>query len=264
MTRNMANLRPILEGQNVSKHFGGLAALSQVEFAVYPGEVMGLIGPNGSGKTTLFDCLSRVQDMSSGRVYLKGIDITRKKPYEVAHMGLARTFQMIRVYRKLTVLENMLLSRQWRGEGLLRQLRPSQEQTEARARELLDFLTIGHLAQEAAGSLSWGQQRLLEIGMALMPDPDVVLLDEATSGVNPTLAETIKEWIRHLNREQGKTFLLIEHNIQFIADLCDRVVVLDHGEKLAEGTPETVINNQAVIEAYFGAHVGDDEGDNDE
>jgi ABC-type branched-subunit amino acid transport system ATPase component len=264
MTRNMANLRPILEGQNVSKYFGGLAALSQVEFAVYPGEVMGLIGPNGSGKTTLFDCLSRVQDMSSGRVYLKGVDITRKKPYEVAHMGLARTFQMIRVYRKLTVLENMLLSRQWRGEGLLRQLRPSQEQTEARARELLDFLTIGHLAQEAAGSLSWGQQRLLEIGMALMPDPDVVLLDEATSGVNPTLAETIKEWIRHLNREQGKTFLLIEHNIQFIADLCDRVVVLDHGEKLAEGTPETVINNQAVIEAYFGAHVGDNEGDNDE
>lgn len=248
----------------MSKYFGGLAALRQVDFAVYPGEVMGLIGPNGSGKTTLFDCLTRVQDISQGRVFFKGVEITRKKPYEVAHMGLARTFQMIRVYRKLTVLENMLLSRQWRGEGLLKQLRPSRSRMEARARELLDFLTIGHLTQETADSLSWGQQRLLEIGMALMPDPDVVLLDEATSGVNPTLAERMKEWIRQLNWEQGKTFLLIEHNIHFIADLCDRVVVLDHGEKLAEGTPETVINNQAVIEAYFGAHVGDDEGDNDE
>jgi len=264
VTQNKTNLQPLLEGRNVSKYFGGLAALRQVDFAVYPGEVMGLIGPNGSGKTTLFDCLTRVQDISQGRVFFKGVEITRKKPYEVAHMGLARTFQMIRVYRKLTVLENMLLSRQWRGEGLLKQLRPSRSRMEARARELLDFLTIGHLTQETADSLSWGQQRLLEIGMALMPDPDVVLLDEATSGVNPTLAERMKEWIRQLNWEQGKTFLLIEHNIHFIADLCDRVVVLDHGEKLAEGTPETVINNQAVIEAYFGAHVGDDEGDNDE
>ena len=264
MTRNMANLQPILEAQNVSKHFGGLAALSQVEFAVYPGEVMGLIGPNGSGKTTLFDCLSRVQDMSSGRVYLKGVEITRKKPYEVAHMGLARTFQMIRVYRRLMVLENMLLSRQWRGEGLLKQLRPSQEQTEARARELLDFLTIGHLAQETAGNLSWGQQRLLEIGMALMPDPDLILLDEATSGVNPTLIETIKERIRHLNHDQGKTFVLIEHNMHLIADLCGRVFVLDHGVKLIEGTPRAVINDPAVIEAYFGAHVEDGERENDE
>jgi branched-chain amino acid transport system ATP-binding protein len=264
VTQNKTNQQPLLEGRNISKYFGGLAALSQVDFAVYPGEVMGLIGPNGSGKTTLFDCLTRVQDISQGQVFLKGVEITRKKPHEVAHMGLARTFQMIRVYRKLTVLENMLLSRQWCGEGLLKQLRPSQRQMEARARELLDFLTIGHLTQETAGHLSWGQQRLLEIGMALMPDPDLILLDEAISGVNPALTETIKEWIRRLNWEQGKTFLLIEHNIQFIADLCSRVFVLNHGEKLAEGTPETVINNQAVIEAYFGAHVGDDEGDNDE
>ena len=263
MTQNSRNQPPLLEAQNVSKYFDGLAALSQVDFAVYPGEVMGLIGPNGSGKTTLFDCLSRVQDVSQGQVFFKGVDITRKKPYQVAHMGLARTFQVIRVYRKLTVLENMLLSRQWRGEGLLKQLRPSQRGTEARARELIDFLTIGHLIQETAGNLSWGQQRLLEIGMALMPDPDLILLDEATSGVNPTLIETIKERIRRLNREQGKTFVLIEHNIHSIADLCSRVFVLSHGEKLTEGTPEIVINDQAVIETYFGARVGDDEGDND-
>jgi len=263
VTQNSRNQQPLLEAQNVSKYFDGLAALSQVDFAVYPGEVMGLIGPNGSGKTTLFDCLSRVQDVSQGQVFFKGVKITRKKPYQVAHMGLARTFQMIRVYRKLTVLENMLLSRQWRGEGLLKQLRPSQRRTEARAQELIDFLTIGHLIQETAGNLSWGQQRLLEIGMALMPDPDLILLDEATSGVNPTLIETIKERIRRLNREQGKTFVLIEHNIHSIADLCSRVFVLSHGEKLTEGMPETVINDQAVIETFFGAHVGDDEGDND-
>jgi len=258
VTQNERNQQPLLEGRNVSKQFGGLAALSQVDFAVYPGEVMGLIGPNGSGKTTLFDCLSRVQDVSQGRVFFKGVETTRKKPYQVAHMGLARTFQLIRVYRNLTVLENMLLSRQWRGEGLLKQLRPSHRRTEARARELIDFLTIGHLIQEKAGNLSVGQQRLLEIGMALMPDPNLILLDEATSGVNPTLVETIKERIRRLNRERGKTFLLIEHNIHLIADLCSWVFVLNHGEKLVEGTPQTVINNQAVIEAYFGAHVGGD------
>jgi branched-chain amino acid transport system ATP-binding protein len=168
------------------------------------------------------------------------------------------------VYRKLTVLENMLMSRQWCGEGLLKQLRPSHPRTEARARRLLGFLTISHLMHEPAGHLSWGQQRLLEIGMALMPDPDLILLDEATSGVSSALIEAIKEQIRRLNREQGKTFVLIEHNIHFIADLCSRVFVLNHGEKLAEGTPETVVNNQAVTEAYFGAHVADDEGDNDE
>ena len=252
-TQNQGNgQKPLLEGQNVSKYFGGLAALHQVDFALYPGEVAGLIGPNGSGKTTLFDCLSRVQDISDGQVFFKGVDITRKKPYQVAHMGLARTFQVIRVYRKLTVLENMLLSRQWRGESLFNQLRPSHPDTEERARQLIEFLLLDHLISEQAGNLSGGQQRLLEIGMALMPDPDLILLDEATSGINPTLIETIKDRIHQLNK-QGKTFLLVEHNIQFIADLCSRVFVLNYGEKLAEGTPDEIVNNEAVIEAYFGS-----------
>jgi ABC-type branched-subunit amino acid transport system ATPase component len=242
----------VLEGRNVSKYFGGLAALSRVDFAVYPGEIVGLIGPNGSGKTTLFDCLSRVQEISEGQVFFKGREITRRKPFQVAHMGLARTFQVIRIYRKLTVLENMLLSRQWRGESLLNQLRPSHPDTEARAMELIHFLTLEHLTHEKAGNLSGGQQRLLEIGMALMPDPDLLLLDEAASGVNPTLIETIKDRIRHLNQETGKTFLLIEHNMQFIGDLCSRVYVLNYGEKLAEGSPEEIMASEAVIEAYFG------------
>jgi ABC-type branched-subunit amino acid transport system ATPase component len=246
--------QPLLEGRGVSKFFGGLAALSEVDFAVYPGEVMGLIGPNGSGKTTLFDCLSRVQGISDGQVLFKGVDVTKKKPYQMAHMGLARTFQVIRVYRKLTVLENMLLSRQWGGQSILQIFRPSQKATEQRARELAQFLLLEHVIDEKAGNLSGGQQRLLEIGMALMPDPDLILLDEATSGVNPTLIETIKDRIHELNVKHKKTFLLIEHNIQFISDLCTRVFVLDYGQKIAEGTPDDIMGNEAVIEAYFGAY----------
>ena len=246
-------VHPLLEGRNVSKFFGGLAALSQVDFAVYPHEIMGLIGPNGSGKTTLFDCLSRVQSISEGDVFFKGQNITKKKPFQVAHMGLSRTFQVIRVYPKMTVLENMLLSRQYGGQGLLKLFRPSPPDTEERARELISFLLLDRVMGEKAGNLSGGQKRLLEIGMALMPDPDIILLDEATSGVNPTLVETIKDRIRELNEVYEKAFLLIEHNIQFISDLCTRVFVLNYGQKLAEGTPQEIMENEAVIEAYFGS-----------
>jgi ABC-type branched-subunit amino acid transport system ATPase component len=171
-------------------------------------------------------------------------------------MGLSRTFQVIRVYRKMTVLENMLLSRQYGGQGLLKLFRPAPEETEGRARELIKFLLLDSVIHEKAGNLSGGQKRLLEIGMALMPDPDLILLDEATSGVNPTLVETIKDRIRELNTTYKKTFLLIEHNIHFIADLCSRVFVLNYGQKLAEGTPQEIMDNEAVIEAYFGAEGG--------
>ncbi len=242
----------LLEGRGVTKRFGGLEAVKNVDFIVHEGEIVGLIGPNGSGKTTLFDCLSRVQSIDEGRVFFKGSEITRKKPHQVAHMGMARTFQVIRVYRKLTVLENMQVSRQWSGESLWSQLRPSHRDVEGRARELIEFLELGRLIDEPAGTLSGGQRRLLEIGMALMPDPELILLDEAASGVNPTLVETIKDRIRALNREMGKTFLVVEHDMRFISDLCDRVYVLNYGEKLAEGTPAEVMENEAVIEAYFG------------
>ena len=249
----MLQQKPLLEGRNVSKYFGGLQAVSQVDFKVYQGEIVGLIGPNGSGKTTLFDCLSRVQNLTEGEVYFKGQEITRKKPFQVAHMGLARTFQVIRVYPKLTVLENMLLSRQWGGNSMWELFKPSSKQTMVRAQELLDFLLLRRLTHDKAGNLSGGQRRLLEIGMALMPDPDLILLDEATSGINPTLIEEIKDRIRQLNQVQKKTFLLIEHNIHFIADMCHRVFVLNYGQKLAEGTPAEIMENEEVIEAYFGA-----------
>jgi len=247
------NQQPLLEGRTVSKYFGGLAAVNNVDFAVYPGEIVGLVGPNGSGKTTLFDCLSRVQEIDAGQVFLDGQDITNAKPHQVAHLGLARTFQVIRVYRKMTILENMLISRQWRNESVFSLLKPSQKETEDRARYLIDFLLLDSLIDEQAGNLSGGQRRLLELGMALMPNPSILLLDEATSGINPTLIETIKDRIVTLNKEEGKTFLLVEHNINFISDLCSRVYVLNYGEKLAEGTPDEIKANNEVIEAYFGA-----------
>ncbi|MGK7871910.1 MAG: ABC transporter ATP-binding protein [Xenococcaceae cyanobacterium] len=243
---------PLLEGHQISKYFGGLAALKQVDLAIYPGEIVGLIGPNGSGKTTLLDCLSCLQSVDRGKIFFKGQDTTHKRPYQLARMGLARTFQRIRIYRQITVLENLLISRQWRGENLFTMLKPSHLQTERRARELLEFLLLYPLRNEDAGNLSGGQRRLLEIAMVLMPDPDIILLDEATSGINPTLVETIKDHIRTLNQQQGKTFLLIEHNINFICDLCNRVYVLNQGEKLGEGTPDEIKANEAVIEAYFG------------
>ena len=244
--------QPLLDGRGVTKRFGGLVAVNDVDFQVYPQEIVGLIGPNGSGKTTLFDCLSRVQSIDGGRVLFKGTDITGRKPHHVAHLGMARTFQVIRVYRKLTVLENMKVSRQWRGEKLWSQLKPSHADVETRANELIEFLKLAHLTHEPAETLSGGQRRLLELGMALMPDPDLVLLDEAASGVNPTLVEEIKDRIRELNRDRGKTFLVVEHDMRFISDLCNRVYVLNYGEKLAEGAPDEVMENEAVIEAYFG------------
>jgi ABC-type branched-subunit amino acid transport system ATPase component len=245
---------PLLEGRGIGKSFGGLAALSQVDVAVNRGELAGIVGPNGSGKTTLFNCLTRMESLSEGKVFFKGDEITRRKPFQVARMGLARTFQGIRVYRQLTVLENMLLSRQWGGERWLDRLRSSHPRVTERAHDLLDFLTLYRQRAESAGSLSWGQQRLLEIGMALMSDPDLLLLDEAMSGVNPALVDAISVRIRELNVTHGKTILLIEHSIDLVADLCDRVVVLDHGEKLAEGEVDAVLENPAVIEAYFGRH----------
>jgi len=171
----------------------------------------------------------------------------------VAHMGLARTFQVFRVYRTLSVLENMLLSRQWRGETLFHQLRPSRRDVQDRAHEIIKFLTLDHLTHELAGNLSGGQQRLLEIGMALMPNPDIILLDEAASGVNPVLIDIIADRIQQLSKNQGKTFLLIEHNMQFIGNLCSRVLVLNYGEMLAEGTPDEIMENEEVIKAYFGS-----------
>ena len=242
-----------LEGAGIVKRFGGLTAVDGVDIEVGPGEMVGLIGPNGSGKTTLFDCLGRVTAIDAGTVSFEGFDITRLPPHRVARLGVSRTFQLIRVYRDLTVTENMELSIQWDRIGLRRLFRPADAATRAKAHELLELLILGAMRDEPAGTLSGGQRRLLESGMALMSDPSLVLLDEATAGVNPVLVDEIKQRLRAVNSERGVAFLIVEHNVQFVADLCERVVVLDAGRKLAEGTPRQVMDDPAVIEAYFGA-----------
>lgn len=252
-------MTPILEATGIVRRFGGLVAVNDVDIHVDPGEMVGLIGPNGSGKTTLFDCLSRVQEVNAGKIVLDGTDITRHSPHEVAHLGLARTFQILRVYGDLTVVENMKLSIQWGKIGLLDTFRRPDIATTEKADRLIDFLLLSRLRDQKAGNLSGGQRRLLELGMALMSDPSIVLLDEAMSGVNPSLVEEIKERIQILNREQGVSFLLVEHDIRLIKDLCSRVIVLNFGEKLAEGAPDEIMENEDVIEAYFGADSDDDD-----
>ena len=242
----------LLEARGVVQRFGGLTAVDGVDISVAAGELVGLIGPNGSGKTTLFDCLSRVSAVDAGLIEFCGIDITRLRAHDVARLGMARTFQIIRVYRDLSVAENMHLSIQWGELGPGALFARTDAATRHRADELLDFLLLGRLRHERAGNLSGGQRRLLEIGMSLMSEPRLVLLDEATSGVNPTLVADIADRIRAVNAEQQVAFLLVEHNVQFVADLCERVVVLDQGAVLAEGTPREIMDNPAVIEAYFG------------
>lgn len=242
----------VLEASGIVRRFGGLTAVGGVDIHVDAGEMVGLIGPNGSGKTTLFDCLSRVQTIDEGNIVLNGTDISKMQPHQVAHIGLSRTFQVLRVYRELTVLENMELSVQWGDISLLSSFRKPAKASTEKADRLIDFLLLSRLRDQQASSLSGGQRRLLELGMALMSDPNIVLLDEAMSGVNPSLVEQIKDRIRILNQEQGVSFLLVEHDIRFVKDLCDRVVVLNYGEKLAEGAPNEIMENEAVIEAYFG------------
>ena len=242
----------LLEGRGVTKDFGGLRAVNMVDFQVNAGEIVGLLGPNGSGKTTLFNCISGVLPITEGSVYLADQRISRKAPWQVNRRGLARTFQKIRVYDNLPVYENMLLARKWAGVPIFLWFWIAPPPVRRRADELLEFLLLERVRDNLANNLSGGQQRLLEIGMSLMSNPYIVLLDEATSGVNPALIEEIKATIRRLNAEQGVTFLLIEHNMNFIMDLCERLYVLDYGTKIAEGSPVEIQNNQQVIEAYFG------------
>jgi branched-chain amino acid transport system ATP-binding protein len=243
---------PLLEVQDLSKQFFRLAALSRVSLSLEAGELLGVIGPNGSGKTTLFNCVTGVLRPSGGQVRFKGEDITGFSADRVHRRGIARTFQLIQLFPEMTVLENMLLAAQEReGTAFGRLLRRESVAATHRALELLEYLGIAGLRDHLASNLSYGQQKLLDFGMALMSGPEVILLDEPLAGVNPTMIKSLVGHIQALNR-LGHTFVVIEHNMQVIMSLCRRIIVLSQGERIAEGTPAEVADNPLVLDAYFG------------
>jgi branched-chain amino acid transport system ATP-binding protein len=243
---------PLLEIQDLTKHFFKFSALSRVSVDVEPGELLGIIGPNGSGKTTLFNCVTGVLRPSGGRVRFKGEDITGLSADAVYRRGIARTFQLIQLFPEMTVLENMLMAAQERQGTLLGRLVHREEAAATdRATGLLEYLGIAALRDDLASNLSYGQQKLLDFGMALMPEPEVILLDEPLAGVNPTMITHLVGHILALNA-RGHTFVVIEHNMEVVMALCRRIVVLSQGERIAEGTPAEVADNPLVLDAYFG------------
>jgi ABC-type branched-subunit amino acid transport system ATPase component len=247
----------LLEVSGVSKSYGGVQALADCHINVSEGAIHGLIGPNGSGKTTLFNVITGYERIQKGEVRFDGSEITNARPDHVFGLGVGRTFQLTRIFGRLTVLENMLVATQ-RKEGWLRSvLRIAGSAAEKRrAVELLEFVGIARLANDPAGTLSYGQRKLLELASLLVADPDVLLLDEPAGGVNPTLIQHLADRIVELNKA-GKTFLVVEHNMEFVMNLCHHVTVLSQGTPLVSGTPEEVRSNPAVLDAYLGGE--DDE-----
>jgi len=240
----------LLEVEGVCKAFGGIHALDTCSISVAKGSITGLIGPNGSGKTTLFNVMTGYERADSGRVTFQDQNITNASPARVFRLGIGRTFQLTRVFSRLTVLENMHVAAQ-RGDwkGWLGRWSSAHEQK--RALELLDFVGLTSLRALPAGNLSYGQRKLLEFAFILIADPQVILLDEPAGGVNPTMLNYLTARIRELN-QRGVTFLVVEHNMEFVMTLCDRVMVMHRGTRIAEGTPDEVRANPAVLEAYLG------------
>ena len=240
----------LLEAQDISKAFGGIQALDTCSIKVEKGSITGLIGPNGSGKTTLFNVMTGYERVDSGQVRYEGQTITNLSPAKVFRLGVGRTFQLTRIFPRLTVLENMHVAAQRNDlKGLLSRWSSPHEQKRALA--LLDFVGLTTLKSLPAGNLSYGQKKLLEFAFILIADPKVILLDEPAGGVNPTMINYLVERIRALN-QRGVTFLIVEHNMEFVMNLCHRVMVMHRGTKIAEGNPVEVRENPAVLEAYLG------------
>jgi ABC-type branched-subunit amino acid transport system ATPase component len=231
---------PLLEVDGLRKTFGGVTAVAGVSLRLEPGRIYGLIGPNGSGKTTLFNCLTGLERRDDGRVHFQGERIDGLKPHQIALKGIGRTFQVNRIFPELTALENLLAV-----------TRGDRSAAVARALALLRLVKLEPLKDEYAGNLSYGQQKLVEFVRILMRDPALILLDEPAAGVNRTLLNELLDTVRQL-RDQGKTILLVEHDMKVVMDLSETVFVLDHGEKIAEGPPGVIQGDERVIEAYFG------------
>ena len=250
---------PMIEVENLSKHFGGIRAVDGATLEIEAGSITGLIGPNGAGKTTLFNVVAGLFPPTSGTVRLDGEDVTGLPPHELFDRGLLRTFQIAHEFSTLSVRDNlMMVPNDQTGESIWGawfrrgDVRREEREIGRTADEVIDFLQIRHVANELAGNLSGGQKKLLELGRTMMVDAKIVFLDEVGAGVNRTLLNTIADAILRLNRERGYTFCLIEHDMDFIDRLCDPVIVMAEGTVLAQGRPEDVRNDERVIEAYLG------------
>jgi branched-chain amino acid transport system ATP-binding protein len=247
-----ASTETVLEVTALRKEFEGVVALDGADVEVREGEIVTLIGPNGAGKTTLFNCVMGTLAPTGGRVRLRGDDITGLKTSDIVKRGLSRTFQIPRVFPELTVRENMIANQNHRNESMLRTLYAATDAaTDARIDELLSFVDLAAEADEPAGDISTGQQKLLNLATTLLRDPDVIMLDEPTAGVNPALIDDITDKLLRLNRE-GRTFLVIEHNMDVVRKITDYVYVLDSGTNLVDGQPGPTLSDDRVLEAYFG------------
>ncbi len=243
----------ILEVNQVYKYFGGVRANENISLTVEEGSIVGLIGPNGSGKTTLFNSIVGTHPIDKGNIKFKDIEVSQLPVPAVAKLGLLRTFQQTRIYGKLNCIQNMLISSKPEKDTIFNVFVKIPEGLTAKAENLLKFVGLHQKRKLRAGDLSFGQQKLLELAMALMNEPKMLLLDEPTAGINPTLINGIIDRLIKVNKEFGITLLVIEHNMRVIMSLAQKIFCLAHGQMLAEGTPDQIKNNKHVIDAYLGA-----------